>query len=575
VFAANDRVWTGAVAHPTDDGFVQARDYRTGKVVFEREPDSSFAVGHHRCHRNKATERFLVTGRGNVEWIDLESGERSADIFLRGACSFGVLPANGLLYDPPDPCICGTERKLRGFCALAGRSETKDEGRGEIEESSLVLRNGPRFRLQPPASSLKPSSAWPMYRHDAERSGVTAMELSTPLKMAWERKLSEKPLTSAVAGAGKVVLASPDMHTVHCIDAESGESCWRFLAGARVDTPPALHQSRAFFGSRDGCLHAVDLESGELAWQLDLFPQAPRIHAFGQLESAQPAQGSVLIRGEFIYALSGRSSFLDGGLHLFKVRAADGKVIATRQLKGEVNGNRAVNAMLPDLITAGEKGFYIRNARFSYEDLSDLRGTGDHLWSPNGLLDDSWLHRVYWVYGTEWGRTWPLQIPQLPVPAGRLLCVDRDQEIIYGFGRNKYGWGIKPETWQAGEKYYQVHATPIKKAAETKPEGGWRRGTSLPRTPDWAVDLDVEARAMAVAGSHVLIAGPKGNTIFSENAFRGREGVVLQVLDKASGTAVQEIPLAANPTFDGLIAALGKVYVSLENGTLVCLQPQP
>jgi outer membrane protein assembly factor BamB len=528
-------------------------------------------VGHHRCHRNKATERFLVTGRGNVEWIDLESGERSAAIFLRGACSFGVLPANGLLYDPPDPCICGTERKIRGFCALAG-GEVSGFG---VQVSGPKLRKGSAFTLKPPATSVEPDTAWPMYRHDAERSGVTPMQLSTPLEIAWQKKLSESLLTSAVASNGKVVVVSPETHTVHCLDAQTGEPCWRYLAGARVDTPPALHRGRAISGGRDGCLTALDLVSGDLAWELNLCPNAPRIHAFGQLESAQSVQGGVLVRDEFVYVLSGRSSFLDGGLHLFKVRVADGKVMAKRKLKGELEGNRAVNAMLPDLLTAGEKGFYIRNARYSYDDLSDIRGTAAHLWSPNGLLDDSWLHRVYWVYGTEWGRTWPLQIPRLPVPAGRLLCVDRDQEMIYGFGRNKYGWGIKPEDWQAGEKYYQVHATPVKEAAGKKPEAGWRRGTSLPHTPEWAVDSDVEARAMAVAGSHVLIAGPKGNTVFSENAFRGKEGVVLQVLDKASGAVVQEIPLAANPTFDGLIAALGKVYVSLENGTLVCLQPRP
>jgi hypothetical protein len=142
--------------------------------------------------------------------------------------------------------------------------------------------------------------------------------------------------------------------------------------------------------------------------------------------------------------------------------------------------------------------------------------------------------------------------------------------MIYGFGRNQYGWGISPEDWQAGEKYYQVHATPIKQAGETKPGDGWRRGTSLPRSARWSVKSDIETRAMAVTGHHILIAGPKGRTVFSENAFRGKEGVILQVLDKATGAMVQELPLAANPTFDGLIAAHGKVFVSLENGSMVC-----
>jgi hypothetical protein len=303
---------------------------------------------------------------------------------------------------------------------------------------------------------------------------------------------------------------------------------------------------------------------------LNLFPDAPRIHAFGQLESAQPVHGSVLVKDEFVYALSGRSSFLDGGLHLFKIRAADGKVMTTRALKGELEGGKkAINAMLPDLLTAGERGFYIRNTRFSYEDLSDIRGTGDHLWSPNGLLDDSWLHRVYWVYGTEWGRTWPLQVPSLPVPAGRLLCVDEQTRIVYGYGRNKYGWGISPERWQAGEKYYRVHATPIESSDNQDDQTNWRRGISVPRKPLWSIRSDIEARAMAVTGNHVLIAGRKGKAVFSESAFRGEDGVALQILDKKTGDVIQEMSLPAVPTFDGLIAALDHVYLSLEDGSIV------
>jgi hypothetical protein len=155
------------------------------------------------------------------------------------------------------------------------------------------------------------------------------------------------------------------------------------------------------------------------------------------------------------------------------------------------------------------------------------------------------------------------------------LCVDTKAGVVYGFGRSKYGWGISPERWQSGEKYYQVHATPIESSGNQDDQTKWRRGTSLPRKPLWSVRSDIEARAMAVTGNHVLIAGPKGRTVFSEPAFRGEEGVALQILDKRTGAVVQEITLPAIPTFDGLIAALGNVYVSLENGSIVGVKPDP
>jgi hypothetical protein len=45
--------------------------------------------------------------------------------------------------------------------------------------------------------------------------------------------------------------------------------------------------------------------------------------------------------------------------------------------------------------------------------------------------------------------------------------------------------------------------------------------------------------------------------------------VALQILDKKTRDVIQEISLPANPTFDGLIAAQGNVYVPLENGSIV------
>jgi hypothetical protein len=80
---------------------------------------------------------------------------------------------------------------------------------------------------------------------------------------------------------------------------------------------------------------------------------------------------------------------------------------------------------------------------------------------------------------------------------------------------------------------------------------------------------------MAVTGNHVLIAGPNGGTVFSEPAFRGEEGVALQIFDKRTGAVVQEITLPAIPTFDGLIVALDYVYVSLEDGSIVGVTPDP
>jgi outer membrane protein assembly factor BamB len=398
------------------------------------------------------------------------------------------------------------------------------------------------------------------------------MSVKPPLIVAWEQELPGGRLTAPTMLNGNVLVASIDAHTVHCLDAETGKQRWRFIAGGRIDTPPTLHQGRAVFGARDGCLYSVDLETGRLAWSLDLNPGAPRVHAFGQLESVQPLHGSVLVHGDHVYALAGRCSLLDGGLGLFRVRADDGTVAASRRLVGAKGSIHNKEALLPDLLTAGNGGFILRHRKFSYDDLSDMRAVEDHLWSPVGFLDDQWHHRNYWVYGTQWGRTWPLKQKRIPVPAGRLLCVDAASGTVYGFGRNRYGWGINPENWQSGKRHYHLHATPLR-LPKPEEEPDVRRGVALPRTPSWSTKPALEARAMVATGRHVLIAGPKGDPVLSETAARGGEGSVLQVFDRTDGALVQNIPLPAMPVYDGLAAAGGRIIVALKDGRVVSLAP--
>ena len=49
-----------------------------------------------------------------VQMIDLKSGEVFDNDWIRGTCQYGILPANGLLYVPPDSCGCNMKTKLNG-----------------------------------------------------------------------------------------------------------------------------------------------------------------------------------------------------------------------------------------------------------------------------------------------------------------------------------------------------------------------------------------------------------------------------------------------------------------------------
>ena len=53
---------------------------------------------------------------------------------------------------------------------------------------------------------------------------------------------------------------------------------------------------------------------------------------------------------------------------------------------------------------------------------------------------------------------------------------------------------------------------------------------------------------------------------------KGANGGVMQVFDKKTGKKLAEYKLDALPTFDGLIAAEGRLYMITDTGSIVCFK---
>jgi len=462
IIIAGGMAWVAPTTSGRDSGIYKGRDLLTGEVKIEFPPDIDTYWFHHRCYIAKATDRFIIPSRTGIELVDYKAKHWDINHWVRGACLYGVLPCNGLLYAPPHNCACYPEAKLYGLNALAAAPKTPILPKEIPEEDRLEL--GPAFR-EPLKEQAATANEWPTYRHDNERSGYSSAELGSDLSRSWETKLPG-PLSALVAAGGLVYVAQIDQHKLHALDAKTGESRWTYTAGGRIDSPPTYWNGRLFFGSADGWVYSLRASDGVLLWRYRAAPLDRRLMAFEQLESVWPVHGSILIEKDVAHFVVGRSSFLDGGMWYVRLDPRSGKKLGETVLNdrdpetGEDIQNRLQTLQMPvalaDILCTDGECVFLRSQKFDDAgqrqeigpvsgDAAKQGGTqagpGRHLFAPMGFLDDTWFHRSYWVYGKNFagGHSGYYQAGK-HTPSGRIL-VFNDKEI-YGYARQPqyYRW---------------------------------------------------------------------------------------------------------------------------------------
>ncbi len=577
VFVADGLVWVGQSASRTGPDFTAGRDPLTGEVVRRIDSGEAFktTMPHHRCHRNRVSGGYIVMGRTGVEFIDLKTGETSRHHWTRGVCQYGVLPANGLLYAPPHSCACYIEAKMTGFLALAPKREGGDDAARLIEEALL---RGAAYD-DAPSRVETTTDDWPTYRHDAARSGATPTEVPTEITCLWQASLGGR-ITAPVVAGGRAYVAAVDAHTVHALDAETGEELWRFTAGGRIDSPPTVSAGRVVFGSADGRVWCLRASDGRLVWRFRAAPRERRLFAFGQLESPWPVSGSVLVRNGEVWFVAGRSSFVDGGMRLYRLDLATGKALAERTVlhRDPATGEQPAETQrfdmpgaLPDVLSHDGEFVYMRHLAFEPDDLAGgpVRA---HLYSPAGFLNGDWWHRTYWIHGTHFYSGYiGWYFSGRETPAGRLLVVN--DSSIYG-----YGYALDSYRGATGREYrlFAIDRAPL---APQPPRNYDRAKRSFVgkgnRTSSigfkWSRKARVISRAMLLAGDRLFMAGPPEGALRAGAGFEGAEGGRLAVVSAASGETLRRYELDGLPAYDGMAAARGRLYLSMKDGRVLCL----
>jgi hypothetical protein len=438
-----------------------------------------------------------------------------------------------------------------------------------------------------------------MYRHNNRRSGSSAAEVGSILKSTWRLDLGGE-LTQPVVAENTLFVAQKDRNTVHALDARSGDKLWRFTATGQVDSSLTIYKQRCYFGSGDGHIYCLDCADGQLIWKYQGAPSKAQHMHYEKIESTHPLHGSVLIHDDKVYAVAGRSMFVDGGMNFLILDAKTGVKMREIVMGDNVPGTdkalqlqHAVLSMpqaLNDLLSCdGEEihmrkqdfdlegnrlelknddGFYAKKNGLTYPfKVFDQKSGNPHIISGTGFLDDSWWHRTYWSYSDNYtlGDNGYWRAGK-HAPSGRIMSFGDDGVIAWGRMTQYFKWSKEYE-------YYLFCR-------------------SYENSEKWGVRVPILVRSMTRSKDKLFILGPeevldqkKSLNILNlsstqalaqkqDDAYYGKSGALLLSVDPHDGEMTEGFKLHATPVFDGMIHAYGKLYIAMSDGSVLCLGPE-
>ncbi len=631
IFVIKGTVWFGDGYHT-----LTGIDLQTGEIKSKIKPDEVLSLGHHpRCYPSKATGKYIITPFRGVEFISVSGGPHVQCDWTRGACTYGVMPANGLLYNPQHPCFCYPGVKVTGLNAFgsARTDEIREEGQGErlIRGEAYGSVTGEAF---------EPDEAdWPAYRYDSRRYGKAGTTVPANVSVRWETNI-EGDLTSPVVAGGRLYVSAKDQNILYTMDATSGKHLWDFAAGGSIDSPPTIYGELVLFGSADGWVYALRAADGKPVWKFRAAPNSRRIVSFNRLESPWRVHGSVLVENGVAYFTAGRSTNLDGGIRVYGLDVFSGEILYQTRLDTwsrdrKDSENQAflpgyhMEGALSDVLVCQDGYIYLGQYMFDMElnqepapyvmdvlerDEQAIHVKGKPYTAENENEENYEVHQREWLERTQTD----------------FLAELRNEYGGWNLGRRQMKphvlavWGFLDDSWfnrsfwmysdmwpgyyisnraaKTGQllvvgpgKTYALQAYPSRNLQSPlpSPKGyllyaddnatvqalqeetiGTTKGWGYTRNrpPVWYKWVPVRIRAMTLAGENLFVAGPP-HVIQEdpEGESANPANGRLWVVSTADGGKVAGYNISSPPVFDGMIAARGKLFISTIDGSVLCL----
>lgn len=341
--------------------------------------------------------------------------------------------------------------------------------------------------------------------------------------------------SSVTIAAGRLYTAGhvAGQEVVHCLDASTGRSLWRFSHPVSLDpnlfeggarATPTVTKEGVYMLSHEGHLLCLNPDSGALLWQKHL------VRDFGGRKPEWGFSGAPLVDGERLIVDAGGAAGSTLALNRF-----DGKLIWK---SGSAAAGYASPVILPlepepALVLFKADGLHGCNPQ-----------TGKPLWS------------FPWETSYQINAATPLQVArdQIFISSGyntgaALVAISKGAAVQVWRNKNLRAHINSPVLW--GDSVFGIDGN----------TGGGNLVCLNARTGEkrWE-EKSVKGGALIVAAGHLIVVSEKGDLVVAEASAEGFRQVHRQTVLK-------------NRTWAQPVLAHGRLYLRDNGGTLVCLSP--
>jgi outer membrane protein assembly factor BamB len=115
-------------------------------------------------------------------------------------------------------------------------------------------------------STVQHTSDWPVFRGNAEGTGVAGSSLPTKLELLWTFAISQGGFESTAAIVDGVVYIGSTDGSLYAIDLATGKKRWQFTTELGFTASAAVRDGRVYIGDSEGKFYCIDAATGHKLW---------------------------------------------------------------------------------------------------------------------------------------------------------------------------------------------------------------------------------------------------------------------------------------------------------------------